>query len=409
MKRRIIAALLAAALFCAGCVSEPETITETEEVIMPEGIELESEIEDELIYEPEPEPIIPEIPIESEDLTLRGNTTGNSINLGTAVFDGEWIYYFNGTRNRNLYKIRNDGTEKTLISGEIIGQGINVLDGWIYYLGFHEEEIFIDYDSNDGYWLLADVYAGIFKCRTDGTEITLLSTDYTEILSVVGDWIYYINRFCNTTDTYEDFIYKMRLDGTERTLINNARSSSINVVGDWIYYVETRKDNFGIDEIYKIRTDGTEKELIVGAVSDGDSINRIIVSDGWIYYNHYYFIGDGNFFNSEFYREFNKIRTDGSEKTLLSDRITNFTVEGDWIYFSEGVLYDEINHFHRDNIHKMRTDGTNESIISESDYIYMVFIPNIAGYWIYFRDFHPQKIGSTRRINIQGGELELVE
>ena len=66
-----------------------------------------------------------------------------------------------------------------------------------------------------------------------------------------GDWVYFSN--------YNDYmrLYKIRTDGTDMQKLNDEKSYDISVMGEWIYYVnsEDRKH-------YKIRTDGTERQSL---------------------------------------------------------------------------------------------------------------------------------------------------
>ncbi len=49
---------------------------------------------------------------------------------------GKWIYYINASQDGNIYKIKTDGTKKTLVyscSADATFHGICIVDDWIYY------------------------------------------------------------------------------------------------------------------------------------------------------------------------------------------------------------------------------------------------------------------------------------
>ena len=126
----------------------------------------------------------------------RGNTVGNILNYGFVAQEGDW-FFFNTSKNEegSLWK-KNIKTKKESVKiSDEPGLFLNVVDGWIFY------------NNESDAWKL-------YKIRTDGTERTLLSDDDSQSINVVGDWIYY---GCESDDGY--YIYKIRTDGTERQLV----------------------------------------------------------------------------------------------------------------------------------------------------------------------------------------------
>ena len=101
---------------------------------------------------------------------------------------------------------------------------------------------------------------------------------------------------------------------------------------DWVYYCSGPYKSPYAGELYKIKTDGTERTK----VSD-DSLSLINVVGDWIYY-----ITQGKIF---------KIKTDGTGKTKLNDDISfRLNIAGGWIYY--------INRSDNLKIYKIKTDGT---------------------------------------------------
>lgn len=256
---------------------------------------------------------------------LRGNTTGNLINLGLVAEQNGWIYFSNIRDNNNLYKMKLDGTGMAKLSSED-AISINVLGDWVYYISRTNQ-------------------MGIFRIRTDGTGRSRIGNQASALISVVGDWIYY------SSPSAQGSIFKIHLDGTDLTLIGEFSSANnMNVVDDWIYYNLEMDGN----KIYKIRTDGTERTK----VSD-DSSTVLNVENGWIYYDNLSDVG-----------HLYKMRIDGTEKTkILGISPININVTREWIYYTTSVLY------------KMKLDGSEITLLNNN---YYARLPNVIGDWIFF-------------------------
>ncbi|MCL2678672.1 MAG: DUF5050 domain-containing protein, partial [Clostridiales bacterium] len=174
----------------------------------------------------------------------------------------DWVYYrtsSSGSANPpKLYRMRVDGTEKTLLSEGYKASvtELYVVDGWVYYY----------YGSM------------LYRVRTDGTGETQLGSVYTyrslyEYVFISDGWIYSFVR--ETPQSLALTLQKMRADGTEKTALDDSIGNNgtiFAVVGDWVYYSvpfgEKLDDEEGTmltysDKIYKIRTDGTDKQEIV--------------------------------------------------------------------------------------------------------------------------------------------------
>ncbi len=77
---------------------------------------------------------------------MRGNTTGNIVNKGSAVIYNGWIYF--GNDDSNLYKVHNDEERVEIVTNtDEYMSNLNIVDEWVYYS---------DID-------------GISKVRTDGS------------------------------------------------------------------------------------------------------------------------------------------------------------------------------------------------------------------------------------------------
>ena len=162
------------------------------------------------------------------------------------------------------------------------------------------------------------------------------------VLSGKDNWIYYL-------PIERDELRRMRADGSENTQLVNTENLTnliksnhdhsfwygqpyivdINIAEDWIYFILTWRS----DHIYKCKTDGTELQHMESA----GSIPDMQIAGDWIYYH----LGEGIY----------KMRTDGTERTLLYDKdVSKLCVMGSWIYVKRYSPYSPL--------FKIRTDGT---------------------------------------------------
>lgn len=105
---------------------------------------------------------------------------------GYLVIDGDWMYYCDEVDYGRICRARTDGTEQTVITGDLSGY-FNIAGGWIYYSNYSDGE-------------------KLYKVRTDGSGRTKIGDDECRDICIVEDWIY----FC---DGYDYF--RIRPDGTQ--------------------------------------------------------------------------------------------------------------------------------------------------------------------------------------------------
>ncbi|HXK52075.1 MAG TPA: DUF5050 domain-containing protein [Caldisericia bacterium] len=294
-----------------------------------------------------------------------GNTTGNITNVGLVAIQGDWIYYSNVSRRGELYKIRVDGSDKTLLC-EDNATFINVVGDWVYYSNSFEGE-------------------KLYKIRTDGTEKTLLSEDPAWHIRVMGGWIYY--------SIYDEgAIYKIPTNGGERILLSDGYTLCFPVVTeDWIYCI---KDLDSEHILCKIRTDGTDLTSL-----HDNSVWGLLVAGDWIYYVKHL----DNVANAR--TELCKIRTNGTERTVVYKGETGpMNVAGDWIYF-----WNEEKDVPK--LCKIRTNGTKYTALAEGDFNQI----NVVGEWIYCTkkvfgdDMYRMGRDTLYKLRIDGTDFQLIE
>lgn len=270
----------------------------------------------------------------------RGNTPSNLANNGFVAVSGDWIYYAEAEEygKSMLKRIRKDGQgEAVMSSTEWTNPYIQVAGDWVY---------FID--------------DGLQRIRVDGAEKTkLIDTPYAiSDYVLIGDWIYcevvYGNRNQGEDET-NNGMYKVRTDGTELTKLTNGSSIRTFVDGDWIYYRTTQS-------LYRARTDGSD-EAKLDFTQDVGTSDGLIVDDGWVYISRRTGVtrrtvegndpvklidekvdtmnvyGDWLYYLNE--DSLSKIRLDGTDDTLLYENVncTDINIVDDWIYCTNGIDY----------------------------------------------------------------------
>jgi serine/threonine protein kinase len=226
--------------------------------------------------------------------TASGNTSGNIINGGRIVAQGDWIYYsFYGTLN----KMKPDGSEKTELY-PVACSSMVIQDDWIYFCNRSDNE-------------------NLYRIRTDGSQITMLDeSESCNNINVVGEWVY-----CTT---WKNGTFKIKTDGSEKIMLPEY-IKEMTVIGDWIYF----------NAFSRMKTDGTQEETFF----EDDAYYPNVV-DGWVYYSDEEHIC--------------KVRTDGSEYTIVYDGIgSDLNVYDDWIYFTVWDEGSKASYFY-----KIRTDGS---------------------------------------------------
>ena len=267
-----------------------------------------------------------------------GNTDGNIRAGGVMTSQGDWIFYsYDG-----LWKMKKDGTKKTLISDMTYARYLNVVGKWIYYVNSIDNKI--------------------YKITTNGKDKTKLADERVGYMKVVKDWIYFQ---CVTFDTSgtgyssDGPLYRMKIDGTNKVEMTN-HSGSFVVQGDYIYYIKSENSSTGT--MVRMKTDGSEETEI-----STDRIMNFNVSDGWIYYGSY--DEDGRLC---------RIKVDGTDKQYLGEGtfISDIHFVEDWIYYTETLKYNF------GLLYKMKKDGSSKTQLTS----YPVRFVNITGGYITFQN-----------------------
>ena len=165
-------------------------------------------------------------------------------------YDDDWIYFLqhHGIRYGEYYRIRLDGTQKTLLLPFDIYNAC-VSNGWIYFRN----------DMRN---------SSICKIKTNGDQFTQVNDFESCFLNVSDGWIYY----SNISDGRK--IYKTRVDGSFSEKVNDDASWYLNFYKQWVYYLK-QEGNTAYCNAYKV---------FVGEIEDFSSIsengNDMVFVDG---------------------------------------------------------------------------------------------------------------------------------
>jgi len=152
-----------------------------------------------------------------------------SLEPGKIEIHAEWIYYEDYGK---LYRIKIDGTERTMISGK--GRFGYVTDTWLYFTALRDT-------GTDAYYDL-----DVVRMKIDGNErSTLASLDRVYFFTFDEGWFYFVLKS-------EKGLHRMRPDGTEMQKLNNINIWALDgVSGNWMYI----SDYSGA--YYRVKLDGS--------------------------------------------------------------------------------------------------------------------------------------------------------
>ncbi len=287
-----------------------------------------------------------------------GNSNDNIANLGYAVRSGEWIWFRNDADHGSLYRVRTDGTGAVKQSDHrpIF---LNAIDDSIYYMeeGEPGEE-------------------RIWRIRSDGSELGLVTDTPAYYMRYAEDWFYCINITGQETDPDTNKLFRMKPDGTNIQMITNRSTWFFMVTGDTIYYQDT-----ATGQIRRIYADGSGDEPV------GDqTVRRFTVKNQFIYYLE----------RPEDTAGIWRMKLDGTEPQKLSDDFTQgLNLADGWIYYAQT---DEEDPTAR-QLKRMRPDGTEPQILTEDDHIMNL---SIVGDWVYYSGPAADRVRKATLLRIDG-------
>lgn len=231
---------------------------------------------------------------EEEPLT-NGTTTGNILNGGFAVKDGEdlLVYYTGGEAYPKGSLVRsNPGTGE---SGRVLdkaGLYMNIADGVLYY-SLDDGIYRMPLDTLQPERMLEGEYSllqinggrmyyvsgGMAGCTSlDGSAVTFTPVDNVACLNVYGDSFYYI-------DTTDGRIWKASADGTNKERLYDKAVDMFYIIDDVIYYIDSAD---GLLKRISLELDEETHETLTEKPCSGFNVNRqglyyTLKDDGFCY------------------------------------------------------------------------------------------------------------------------------
>ena len=234
-----------------------------------------------------------------------------------------------------------------------------------------------------GEWIVyrdgSEANKGIYKVKTDASGKTRLIDVFAHNLTVVGDWVYFIN------DNLNGYLCRMKMDGSDKGVVLDVTVNDFVMKEGWIYYTDLNEI-----KIMKVKSDGTQRSVI----DDSDSFGEIKLQSDFIYYQKIGFEA-GNF---GIYRN----SLEGSERFMyLDESIPSYVVDTQWIYYAKRKGENELPM----QIVRMSHDGS-ESVVLDTFDEYLNLI-GIGEDMLYFMAWNDEN-GSLYRMNPESGQKQLV-
>ncbi len=234
-----------------------------------------------------------------------------------------------------------------------------------------------------GEWIFyrdaSEANKGIYKVKTDASGKTRLIDVYAHNLTVVKDWVYFIN------DSLNGYLCRMKMDGSEKGVVLDVSVNDFVMKDGWIYYTDLNEI-----KIMKAKSDGTQRSVI----DDSDSFGEIQLSADFIYYQKIGFEA-GNF---GIYRN----SLEGSDKFMyLDEAINSYVVDTEWIYYAKKKGDSELPM----QIVRMSQDGSESVVLDTFDeYLNVIGVGEDMLYYVAWNETN----GSLYRMNPESGQKQLV-
>ncbi|MDQ7095459.1 cell wall-binding repeat-containing protein [Desulfosporosinus sp. PR] len=257
-----------------------------------------------------------------------GNIQSNLRNLGLAAANDGWIYYTSGLDNRQLYKMKPDGSQATKVLNYSAGY-LSAVGNSIYFVNAQAlyKKVLSDHQpdpsliATTGIRYVYGVYKQVYYANdgglfTDGNGFYASQRILSNPRNVVMDSGYIYYQPASVMGPFS--INRVNPDGSGDTVLVKDDVNSFCISDQKIFYIS---NNDG--KIYSANLDGSGIKAVTN-----DAAGTLNVHNGWIYYSNQ---ADG----SRLY----KIQIDGSGQTKLADQneINAINIVGDWVFCTRGL------------------------------------------------------------------------
>lgn len=215
---------------------------------------------------------------------INGTTTGNLLNYGFAVKDGDDVFSFNpgeGVYKRGSLIKFNVKTQENSLVMEDVGLYMNLVGDWLYYCkqdGIYKAKLEDPDPSlviegnmsllqilNDNMYYVVD--GAIDSTTTDGETRDFAVIQNASGFNIYKEALYYIN-------TQNGFIYKADLSGNNIETVYEHSVDMFYIIDDVIYFIDSEDSH-----VKRITLKLEGLETVVNYPCSGFNVNR-----GGIYY-----------------------------------------------------------------------------------------------------------------------------
>lgn len=316
----------------------------------------------------------------------------NNLNCSIATEDKDGnVYYADG--NGCINKIDSTGNSTIIYSADSFPSYLNWYDGRLYFICDDNEYTSTDNQANAEITLTTN--KRICSISTDGTSANLKThTNGKDIsaLFVSNGYMYYaVERYGIEEDSSAIFRQNINTKENEKiTVINNSIVITVYEYKGSVYVQFCDSENY-IGQIVKIdENDFSKKEYI--NTPTGTPYDYLYIT---IQNDRFYFV---NCINSAEYSIYS-MDMDGKngKKIVNSTKCNQIAVYGDYIYYT----IDSKNSDDSYTLYRIKTDGTENTIIKDKNVAYMSF----AGNRIYYIN---SESGTIERINLDGSGITIL-
>ena len=336
---------------------------------------------------------------------------------GDVVIEGDWIYFSTG----ELKKIKTDGSEQKTIINEKVNNFI-LHEGWIYYITGEdaqlvkvdvngtEKSMLIDrlvdniaYRDNILFYYYRELYQQHYTPTVAGTEdfgnLVLIYKSGEGFDDIINDW------FIKRTEGGGCRVEKINGNAAFDFHFYNTDAYDLNIDDEWVYLTDGNDlliasiDGLTVKRIVQTKagvfdSDDLLSQAITDAVKDNSAYKRFSIyeDENWIYY----MIPN--------MRTINRISTDYKVNMHIASGVHNVLgVYNDWIYFISGLYQDSYIAY---SLLRVKLDGTGLERVNNLDYNEA----KIIGDWVYgtgFDKIHKIKLDGTEETIVYDGQSQM--
>lgn len=296
------------------------------------------------------------------DSSTTGNTSGNLLNGGLFTQADNVIYFANPNDHNKLYKMNANLSKIKKVYNDKVSY-INAAGNYIFYTRRNDK-----FKKSDNA-LLSLSTTGLFRITKNGTDLSRLYEDPTQVACLYGNHVYY--QHYDHKKGLE--LYSAKIDGSKNKLLKREAISPYSVSGNTIYYSGWAKEH----NIHSMDISGANDKVIYNG-----NCTSVIKSGDYIY-----------FLNMNQNYNLCRIGLDGgSAETIVQYKLATYNITNDG-----NIIFYQVDNGQNNGIYMYdMSTGTNEQIAAGN----FNFIHIISDY-VFYEDYEGK---TAYYYNISTGE-----